>query len=105
MKVQHALLLTAGLMLSAPVLADDGAALFKKNNCGTCHQLSKKTVGPGLNAIAAKYAGDADAAAKLVKKVRAGGSGSFGSMPMPPAPAKVSDEDIKTIVAYILSVK
>ncbi len=105
MKVQHALMLTAGLMLAAPVLADDGAALLKKNNCGTCHQAVKKTVGPGLKMIADKYAGDAGAAAKLEAKVRKGGAGSFGSMPMPPTPAKVSDEDIKAMVAHILASK
>lgn len=105
MKVQHALMLTAGLILSTPVLADDGAALMKKNNCSTCHQLDKKTVGPSLMAIAAKYADDAGAAAKLEKKVRVGGAGSFGTLPMPATPAKVSDDDIKVMVAYILAVK
>jgi cytochrome c len=105
MKVQHALMLTAGLMLSAPVLADDGEALMKKNNCGTCHQLDKKTVGPSVKAIAAKYAGDAGAAAKLEKKVRVGGAGSFGTMPMPATPAKASDADIKAMVAHILAAK
>jgi len=105
MKVQHALMLTAGLILSAPVLADDGAALMKKNNCSACHQVDKKTVGPALKAIAAKYAGDAGAVAKLEKKVRTGGAGSFGTMPMPATPAKASDADIKAMVAYILSNK
>ena len=105
MKVQHALMLTAGLMLSAPVLAEDGAALMKKNNCTTCHQVDKKTVGPALKSIAAKYAGDAGAAAKLEKKVRSGGAGSFGTMPMPATPAKASDEDIKVMVTHILATK
>jgi cytochrome c len=105
MKVQHALMLTAGLMLSAPVLANDGEALLKKNNCGTCHQVAKKTVGPALQAIAAKYAGDAGAAAMLEKKVRVGGAGSFGTMPMPATPAKASDADIKAMVAHILATK
>jgi cytochrome c len=102
MKVQHVLMLTAGLMLSNVALADDGAALMKKNNCGTCHQAEKKTVGPGISAIAAKYKGDATAADKLAAKVRKGGSGNFGSMAMPATPAKVSDEEIKAMVAYIL---
>ena len=102
MKVQHVLMLTAGLMLSNVALADDGAALMKKNNCGTCHQAEKKTVGPGIKMIADKYKGDATAADKLAAKVRKGGSGNFGSMAMPATPAKVSDEEIKAMVAYIL---
>jgi len=102
MKVQHVLMLTAGLLLSNAAMADDGAALMQKHNCGACHQADKKTVGPGIKAIAEKYKGDATAAAKVAAKVRKGGSGVFGSMAMPATPAKVSDEDIKTMVAYIL---
>ncbi|MEQ1533233.1 MAG: c-type cytochrome [Sideroxydans sp.] len=102
MKVQHVLMLTAGLLLSNVALADDGAALMKKNNCGTCHQAEKKTVGPGIKMIADKYRGDATAADKVAAKVRKGGSGVFGSMAMPATPAKVSDDDIKAMVAYIL---
>lgn len=98
-------MLTAGLMLSATVLADDGEALLKKHNCAACHQAVKKTVGPGLKMIADKYAGDPGAAAKLEAKVRKGGAGSFGNMPMPPTPAKVSDADIKAMVAATLASK
>ena len=102
MKVQHVLMLTAGLLLSNAAMADDGAALLKKNNCVTCHQPDKKTVGPGIKMIADKYKGDAGAAAKLAAKVRKGGSGNFGTMAMPATPAKVSDDEIKAMVAYIL---
>ncbi len=102
MKVRHALILTAGMLLANAAFADDGAALLKKSNCVTCHQAEKKTVGPSLKAISEKYKGDATAADKLAAKVRKGGSGVFGTMAMPATPAKVSDEDIKTMVAYIL---
>ena len=102
MKVRHALILTAGMLLANAAFADDGAALLKKSNCITCHQAEKKTVGPSLKAIAEKYQGDSTAADKLAAKVRKGGSGVFGTMAMPATPAKVSDDDIKTMVAYIL---
>lgn len=105
MKVQHALMLTAGLLLTGSALADDGAALLKKNNCVTCHQVDKKTVGPALKAIAEKYKGDAGAADKLAAKVRKGGSGVWGSMAMPATPAKVSDDEIKSLVAAVLATK
>ncbi len=104
-KVQHALMLTAGLMLSTSAVAADGAALLQKHNCSACHQAVKKSVGPGWKMIADKYAGDAAAAAKMEVKVRKGGAGSFGNMPMPPTPAKVSDDDIKAMVATILASK
>jgi len=97
--------LSASLLFAGNAIADEGAALLKKSNCGTCHQAEKKTVGPSLKAIAEKYKGDAEAVAKLEKKVRKGGSGSFGSMAMPATPAKVSDADISVMVAAILAAK
>jgi len=105
MKVQHALMLTAGLLLTNTAFAEEGAALMKKNNCGTCHHAEKKTVGPALKAIAEKYKGDATAADKLAKKVRTGGAGNWGTMPMPATPAKVSDDEIKAMVAATLAAK
>ena len=104
MKVQHVLMLTAGILLSNAAMADDGAALMKKNNCLACHQVEKKTVGPAIKAIAEKYAADAGAADKLAAKVRKGGAGNWGTMAMPPQP-KLTDDDIKAMVAYVLSVK
>lgn len=105
MKVSQALILTAGLLLTNAAFADDGAALMKKNNCSACHQLDKKTVGPGLKMIAAKYAGDAGAVEKLAKKVRTGGAGNWGSMAMPPLAAKVTDDEIKAMVETVLATK
>jgi cytochrome c len=105
MKVQHALILTAGLFISSVALADDGAALLKKNNCTTCHQVDKKTVGPALKAIAAKYAGDATAADKLAAKLRKGGAGVWGTMAMPAAPAKLTDDEVKALIAAVLATK
>lgn len=106
MKVRYLVAVAAALTFSATAFAaDDGAALFKKSNCTTCHAAAKKVVGPALKDVAAKYAGNADAQAKLEAKVRKGGSGSFGSMAMPATSKNVSDESIKTIVTWILSQK
>lgn len=88
---------------SAAFSADNGEALFKKNKCEACHKLDAKTVGPSIKMIAAKYAGNNEAVATLEKKVRTGGSGVWGSMPMPRVPASVSDEEIKAMVAWMLA--
>ncbi|MHB1232297.1 MAG: c-type cytochrome [Burkholderiales bacterium] len=82
----------------------DGLALAQKNACMACHQVDKKLVGPAYKDVAAKYRGDKTAEAKLVKKVKNGGSGVWGTIPMPPHP-QMSDADIKTIVHWILSLK
>lgn len=84
---------------AAPARADE--ALAKKHQCLACHQLDKKSVGPAYKDIAKKYKGQADAVAKLSAKVRKGGSGVWGPIPMAPNPA-VSDADIKTLVEWVL---
>ena len=103
MKISHILMVFAGLMLAGNALAGDGAATFKKSNCTACHHADKKTVGPALKDIAAKYKADAGATDKLAAKVRKGGAGNWGTMPMPPTPASVSDADIKDMVQWILA--
>lgn len=85
------------------MLSQEGEALFKQSNCGTCHAADKKLVGPSLKNISAKYAGDKEAQNKLQLKVRNGGSGSFGSMAMPATDKSVSDESIYSIVEWILT--
>jgi cytochrome c len=105
MKTRYLLVMTFGVALSTAALADEGEALFKKSGCNICHSVNKKSVGPAMTEVAAKYAGDADAEAKLAAKVRSGGAGSFGKVPMPATPAKVSDDSIKTILAWALKQK
>jgi len=106
MKVRYLLAMTAALSVStAAFAADDGEALFKKSSCGSCHTAAKKSVGPSLKDIAAKYKDDKTAQAKLETKVRNGGSGSFGAMPMPATAKSVSDGDIKAIVSWVLTQK
>lgn len=106
MKVRYLVAMTAALSVSTTAFAaDEGAALFKKHNCTMCHKIDKKAVGPALKDVADKYRGDKGAQAKLEKKVRSGGSGNWGRMPMPAAAQSVSDENIKTIVQWVLSLK
>lgn len=77
------------------------ADLAKKNNCLACHATDKKIVGPAYQDVAKKYAGQADAEAALAKSIKAGGSGKWGPIPMPPQ-AQLSDADAKTLAAWIL---
>lgn len=83
----------------------DAAAtqLLAKYSCQACHSVDKKVVGPAYKDVAAKYAGDAGAAAKLEQKVKNGGTGVWGQIPMPPN--NVPDADLKTLVEWILAQK
>ncbi len=96
----------AAAALAAPqaVRAADGEAIVKKARCVACHTVDQKRVGPAYKDVAAKYKGDAKAPAKLFDKVRAGGSGVWGEVPMMPHPAdKISDDDLKAAIQWILS--
>ena len=95
-------LAASGLFVAGPATASE--ELFKKSNCMACHAIDQKRLGPSMKEVAAKYSGDAGAADMLAKKIRAGGSGNWGQMPMPPQP-QVSEADAKTLVDFILSVK
>src|SRR5262245_10943134 len=77
---------------------------LKKNVCTACHSIDKKMVGPAYKDVAAKYRGQKDAEAKLIEKVKKGGKGVWGEVPMPPN-AAVKDDEIKTMVQFILSLK
>jgi cytochrome c len=98
MKLISALVASA-LMVSAPSFASKEIA--SKNACMGCHAVDKKVVGPSYKDIAAKYKGQADAVDKLAKKVKAGGSGVWGPIPMP-ANAAISEADAKTVTKWIL---
>lgn len=90
------------LTLGHSALANE--KLAQASGCTTCHNVDKKIIGPTYKDVAAKYRGSKTAEADLVKKVKGGGQGIWGSVPMPPNP-HVKDEDIKTLVVWILGMK
>jgi cytochrome c len=92
----------AGFAVSTPALADLQLATAK--NCMACHAIDRKLVGPAYKDVAAKYAGQKDAADKLAAKVMKGGSGVWGPVPMP-ANTQVSPDEAKKLVAWVLSLK
>jgi cytochrome c len=95
-------MLLAALLCALSAHAAAPADILTKSGCLACHQIDKKSVGPAYKVVAAKYKGQ-DVAAQLMEKVRAGGKGVYGPIPMiPNGPDKISDEDLKTAVDYIL---
>ena len=97
----QALLLLA-LAAALPAYAQE--ELAKKHNCFACHAVDKKLVGPAYKDVAAKYANDSQAEQKLFQKVKNGGQGVWGQVPMPPN-TQVPDADIHSLVKWILSQK
>jgi len=97
---------TGGMMMvstasAAPKVAGP-ADLFKKENCSACHAPAAKLVGPSIADVANKYKGIATAQAMLEKKVKAGGGGVWGAIPMP-AQGQLSDADNKVLVQWMLN--
>ena len=91
--------LTIITLMSTGVWAN--ADLAKKNNCLACHAVDKKIVGPAYQDVAKKYAGQADAETTLIKNIKAGGSGKWGPIPMPPQ-TQLNDADAKTLASWVL---
>lgn len=103
-RVGHKTLFALSLLMPALAsAADAGAAkLAQQYACMACHNVDKAVVGPAFRDVGKKYAGDKTAAAKLVAKVRAGGAGVWGQVPMPPN-AQVSEADVQKIVGWVLA--
>jgi cytochrome c len=97
-----------GAMVLASAFASQvamaNADLAKAKNCMACHAVANKLVGPAYKDVAAKYAGQKDAEAKLVAKVIKGGSGVWGAIPMPANP-QVSEAEAHTLVKWVLAQK
>jgi cytochrome c len=102
MKVTALALGLTAVSLALPASANE--ALAKKHNCLACHAVDKKLVGPAYKDVAAKYRNVPGAEAKLVDKVKKGGQGVWGQVPMPPN-SQVPDADVKALVKWILSQK
>ena len=100
-------LASMALALATQAGAVDAAkaeTMVKADGCTACHTVDNKLVGPAYKEVAAKYKGDPAAEAKLMKKIKDGGSGVWGPVPMPPHPA-LSDADLKTMADWILSLR
>ena len=102
MKSLFVLGIAIGAAVTSPAFAN--ADLAQKKNCMACHAVDKKVIGPAYKDVAAKYAGQKDAADKLAQKISKGGSGVWGAVPMPANP-QVSDAEAKTLATWVLSLK
>jgi cytochrome c len=96
-----AIMAAAGIVMAGQAQADE--ALAKAKNCMTCHALNKKLVGPSYHDVAEKYKGDKGAVAMLAGKIKTGGKGTWGAIPMPPN--KVTDEEANKLAAWVMSTK
>ncbi|MBS0372709.1 MAG: c-type cytochrome [Proteobacteria bacterium] len=102
MKLANLLCIVAlGAAAATPAMASE--EIIKKARCVACHAVDQKRVGPAYKDVAAKYKGHPEAEAMLIAKVRNGGTGTWGQIPMPPhGPDKISDADLKAAVEWIL---
>lgn len=94
--------LSAAALCVAPVHADEKLARTKA--CLACHAIDKKQVGPAFSDIALRYQGSGSAEALLMTKIRQGGVGAWGQVPMAPNP-QVSDGEARALVRWILALQ
>ena len=101
------LLLLSGLAQAANMTAAEQASakeLAQASGCLSCHALTEKIVGPSYASVADKYKADGDAVASLAQSIQYGSKGKWGRIPMPAHPS-LSPEDLKTLAAWVLTVK
>jgi len=98
-----AVLLTV-IGLTGPMSSKASMELARSKNCIACHSVDKQVLGPAYKEVAAKYAGDKEALARLTKKVREGGVGVWGQIPMPANP-QVTEAEAQTLAKWVLSLK
>ena len=99
-----AAVLLLGMLAGLPAQASE--AMMKKARCNACHAVDRKVVGPAFREVAARYRGDGQVADKLFAKVRAGGSGNWGDIPMMAnGPERISDDDLKAVLGWILGLE
>lgn len=101
--VYVAMMAAAGVLIGGQAQAQDAAALAKAKNCMACHAVDKKVVGPAYKDVAAKYKGDKNAVATLAAKIKAGGKGNWGEVPMPPN--NVTEAEAKELATWVLAQK
>lgn len=105
MTFKHLVLAAAALTASVGAFAVDAAAakaLASKNACLACHAADKKLVGPSYKDVAAKHKGQADAVAKVAARIKSGGSGMYGPVPMPAQP-NLKDDEAKMLAEWVLA--
>jgi len=101
MKAVYVAMLAAGVVMAGQAQADE--ALAKAKNCMACHAIDKKVVGPAYKDVAAKYKSDKAAVATLAAKIKAGGKGVWGEVPMPPN--NVTPEEATKLATWVMAQK
>ncbi len=107
MNIQRISLIAAAvgtLALGSAASAQDAAKLAQEKACLACHAIDKNVVGPSYKEVAAKYKSDKNAEANLAKKIRAGGVGVWGQIPMPPS-TTVNEKEAAVLAKWVLSQK
>lgn len=102
MKILTAVATVGLLTFGSAAMAQNAADLAKQKNCFACHAVDKKLVGPSYKDVAAKYKGNKDAVTILAKKIREGGVGVFGQVPMPANP-QVNAAEADTLAKWVLA--
>jgi cytochrome c len=92
----------SGWLAGAPARADE--ALARQRNCFACHAVEGKLVGPAYRDVAARYAGDTGAEARLALKIRSGGAGVWGQLAMAPNPA-VTEAEARQLARWVLGLR
>lgn len=101
------------IAMTAPVLAQAPAApaaggsrdvqtLLATYGCTGCHAVDGKLVGPSFREVARRFGSEPGGDARVARRIRDGGAGDWGAIPMPPHPA-INDAELRSLVAWVFA--
>jgi S-disulfanyl-L-cysteine oxidoreductase SoxD len=90
----------AGDGAAAPLKSADLMPTLQKHACIACHAMDTKLVGPSFKEIAAKQGARADAQGYLSDKIKSGGQGVYGQIPMPAQ--SISADDAQKVARWLV---
>ena len=105
MSLKQIVLAASALLATSGAFALDAAAakaLASKSACLACHAAEKKLVGPSYKDVAAKHKDQANAVETVAARIKSGGSGIYGPVPMPPQP-NLKDDELKLLATWVLA--
>jgi cytochrome c len=105
MSLKHTVLAISALLGTSGAFALDAVAakaLASKSACLACHAVDKKLVGPAYKDVAAKHQGQAGAVDKVAARIKSGGTGIYGPVPMPPQ-TSLKDDELKLLATWVLA--
>jgi cytochrome c len=94
-----------GLNIASASEVSEGRDIARKNLCLGCHAETKKVVGPAFMEIAKRYDSSPASYTYLSRRIKEGGVGVWGAIPMPANKNNITDKEVNLVIQWIFSLR